>query len=1086
MKKRILYALFLTMLFLNGYGQSLWHKTSDEKLNLLPKMERASKPSKYELFSLNLDVLKSQLVQAPLDFQNIQSNLIIAFPNAEGKLENYKIYEAPVMEAGLANRFPDIKSYVGKGIEDATATIRFSVTLFGLHTMTLSGKTGTAFIDTYTKDLKNYIVYKKSDVAPSRAFECLVNDSSNKQLDSSNGVITPSQKSSDGKFRIFRLAMACTIEYAAFHVNAAGLGAGTTVQKKAAVLAAMNVTMTRVNGLYERDLSMRLNLVANNDLVIFIDSDNFNNTNANTLINQSQTQITNIIGNANFDIGHTVSTGGGGLAGPSPCVNGSKARGITGSPAPVGDPYDIDYVAHEMGHQFGANHSFNNSCGGNRNDGTAVEPGSGSTIMAYAGICAPNVQSNSDAHFHAVSIAEINNLIASSATCAATTDNGNNAPVADAGVNYTIPASTAFILKGNATDANADALTYCWEQINTEISTQAPVATSASGPNFRSNPPVTSSERYMPSLATVLTGSTTNTWEVCSSVSRVYDFALTVRDNRMPNGGQTGRDDMRVTVDGTTGPFVVSAPNTNVSWQVGTNQTVTWSVAGTTGGTVNAKFVDIYLSTNAGTSFPILLASKVPNDGSETITVPNNPGTTNRIMVKGYNNIFYDLSNTNFTITAPASTFTVSFSGVAGEQNKEACQGADVSYNIPYNTIGGFSGTTTFSAVGNPAGSTVTFSPASTSTTGTVVMTISNTNTSSAGLYSIVVTGTSGVTTKTVPLYLELFNSNFGSMSLTTPADLAVGQGTSVNLTWAANSNATSYDVQLATDSGFTNIIRSGSTAATNYAVSGLSQATDYFWRILPKNSSCSGTYGTAYKFTTGVVTCVTTPSTNIPVTIPDNATATSTITFASGGIIDDINVLVSVNHTWIGDTVGTLTSPAGTVVQLYSRTCDASPTNANINATFDDAGNPVVCPGITGTVTPASPLSVLNGQNSTGVWTLRIIDQAANDTGTLVNWSLNVCTVLPALGIDENSFQDFSLYPNPNNGDFTVKFTSTSSNDVKINVHDIRGRKVYEKSYFNTGAFNQNVNLGKTQSGVYLVTIVDGEKKIVKRIVIE
>ncbi|TGD57609.1 reprolysin-like metallopeptidase [Flavobacterium humi] len=1094
MKKAILFLLFTILSFTSGFGQNLWNKVSSERLIHANKMDRASMPAKYELFSLDFQTFKSQLRQAPLDTSGIQSDLVISFPNAEGKLDKYLIYEAPVMEPGLEAKFPDIKSYLGKGIDDPTATIRFSVTLFGLHTMTLSGRTGTTFIDTYTKDLSHYMVYSKSDIAPSKQFQCLVDDSQKPQLDNSNKVVpNPVMHASDGKFRIFRLAMACTIEYAAYHVNAAGLGAGTLAQKKAAVLAAMVVTVTRVDGVYERDLSMRMNLVANNDLVIFITSDNFNNTNANTLINQSQTQITNIIGDANFDIGHTVSTGGGGLAGPSPCVTGAKARGITGSSAPVGDPYDIDYVAHEMGHQFGANHTFNGdtgSCAGNRNDGTAVEPGSGSTIMAYAGICpGQNVQPNSDAHFHSVSIQEINNLIATSATCAATTNNGNSAPVVNAGMDYVIPRSTAFILNGSATDANGDALTYCWEQTDTEVSVQPPVDSSTGGPNFRSNPPTASSERSLPNLATVLAGNTANTWEVCSSVAREYNFSLTVRDNRSPNGGQTGRDDMSVTVDGVAGPFLVNVPNTNVSWAAGTNQTVTWAVAGTDANGVNAKFVDIYLSTNGGTSFPTLLASKVPNDGSETITVPNTPGTTNRIMIKGYNNIFYDLSNTNFTITAPAATFAVSFAGTAGEQNKSACQGTNVSYSIPYTVLGGFSGTTTFSATGNPAGSSVAFAPSSVSANGTVVMTISNTAASTAGLYAITVNATSGPTTKTVPLYFELFNSNFGTMALTSPANLAVSQDVDLNLTWAANPNATSYDVQVATDNAFSAIVRSGNVSGTSFAVSGLSQGTSYFWRVLPKNVACSGTYSPSYKFTTGSIACNTTASTNVPLTIGTtaNVTINSTLTFPSNVTISDVKVTMNVSHTWINDLTATLISPAGTQVKLYALPCTSADIQ-NVNATFDNAGTAVVCgtnPGISGTVLPLESLAAFDGQNSAGVWTLRINDGFAQDGGTLNSWSLNICSVQP-LSVDENSLQDFSLYPNPNNGDFVVKFTSASNNDIKVNVHDMRGRKVYDKSFANTGAFNQNISLDNVQSGIYLVTITDGPKRTVKRIVVQ
>jgi hypothetical protein len=471
------------------------------------------------------------------------------------------------------------------------------------------------------------------------------------------------QKASDGRFRTFRLAMACTIEYAAFHVNAAGLGAGTLAQKKGAVLSAMTVTMTRVNGIYERDMSLRMVLIANQDPLIFIDNDNFSNNNANALINESQAQITAIAGAANFDIGHTVSTGGGGLAGPAPCYDPRKASGITGSGAPVGDPYDVDYVAHEMGHQFGANHTFNNYCNDNRNDATAVEPGSGSTIMAYAGICGPNVQSNSDAHFHAVSIAEMVDMINTYSTCANTVLSGNTPPVVNAGGNYTIPRATAFVLKGSASDVNGDALTYCWEQTDTQISTQPPVQSAASGPNYRSRIPSVSPDRYMPPLANVVAGNLVPTWEVTPSVARTMNFALTVRDNRSPLGGQTSRGDMVVTVSGVAGPFVVTSQNTTgVSYTGLTNQMFTWNVAGTTANNVNTANVKISLSTDNGVTFPTVLSASTPNDGSESLTIPNGINSTNcRIKIEAINNLFYSVNSTKFSISSSLSSDSFEF-----------------------------------------------------------------------------------------------------------------------------------------------------------------------------------------------------------------------------------------------------------------------------------------------------------------------------------------------------------------------------------------------------------------------------------------
>lgn len=658
MKKILLLILFILSAIDSLQAQSvLWRKISLDETMSKTKMDRAMMPREYQLFSLNLTELKNQLQAAPLDLSNVSSNVSIEFPNPEGTFDNYKIYEAPVMEQGLMDKFPDIKSYIGKGINNPAATIRFSVTIFGLHTMTLAADKEASYIDTFSKDLSNYIVYNKSSVSPTKNFQCLVNETF--KLDNINPQPENVARASDGKFRIFRLAMACTIEYAAFHVNAAGQNAGTMVQKKAAVLAAMAVTMTRVNGIYERDLSLRMNLIANNDLIIFIDADTFSNDDGLLLLDEGQAQITAIIGSANFDIGHTVSTGGGGVASPSPCDNGSKALGVTGGSSPVGDSFDIDYVAHEMGHQFGANHTFRNSCNGNVNGPTAVEPGSGSTIMAYANICPPNVQGFSDAYMHAVSIAEMVSLINSSASCAAVTINNNAAPVVNAGLDYTIPKGTAYLLTGSATDTGASALTYCWETTDFALATQPPTAIATGGPNFRSLNPSTSPKRYMPKLSTVVAGSLASTWEVISNVARVQRFALTVRDNAPLLGGQTGRDNMILTVNATAGPFAVTSQNTTgVVWPISSSQTVTWNVAGTTVNSINTAQVNILLSTDNGLTFPTTIIANTPNDGSEAIIVPSNLSNNCRLMIQAVQNIYYAVNTTKFAITPALANTT--------------------------------------------------------------------------------------------------------------------------------------------------------------------------------------------------------------------------------------------------------------------------------------------------------------------------------------------------------------------------------------------------------------------------------------------
>jgi hypothetical protein len=692
MKKRLLLNLAFFLFFTIGYSQSpIWTKIEEAKLTQLDKVERASFPANYQLYHLNLPLLKSQLSAAPSRESNTNSNLVIEFPNADGKLMRYAIYESSVLAPALAAAHPEIQSYIGKGIDDPTATIHFSVTLFGLHTVTNSG-VGAFYVDPYTKNLQNYIVYNKSSLTKNGEFTCHTEDNATRQSEIS---FPQTSFSIDSNFRTYRLAMACTIEYANYHVNAAGLSGGTEAQKKAAVLAAMTVTVNRVNSVYEKDMALRMQLVANNTDIIFVTTDSFNNNDANTLINQSQNVITANIGASNFDIGHTVSTGGGGLAGLGVvCVEGQKASGITGLNAPVGDPYDIDYVAHEMGHQFGAQHTFNNSCGGNRSSSSAMEPGSGSTIMAYAGICPPNVQNNSNTYFHARSILQMYTHITNTGNCVVGVPNGNNPPVIPDLTSYTIPNNTAFVLRGSATDANGDALTYCWEQMNAGATTEvAYPETTASVPNFRSLSPSTSPNRYMPVLSSVMAGDLAPTWEVVPNVARTMNFGLTVRDNRTPNGGQTARKNMTVAFSSTASTFAVTSQTAvGTIWTGNSNQTVTWNVVGTTAAPISTANVNILLSSDGGVTFPVTLLSNTPNDGTQVITVPNNIQSANcRIMVEAVGNIFYAVNSRAFTVnmSLSASDFSLSNFKIYPNPNNgnfsvqlESSTGNDIKINV--------------------------------------------------------------------------------------------------------------------------------------------------------------------------------------------------------------------------------------------------------------------------------------------------------------------------------------------------------------------------------------------------------------------
>lgn len=619
-----------------------------------PVYDKTVIPTQYKLYSLNVEGIKEDLAHAPQRFSKDES-LVLKFPTAEGKLVDYVIQEASVMDPQLQAKFPEIRSYVGYEKNNSGNSIRFSISPYdGLNVMYFdAGK--TAYLDTHTLDKSTYMVYNRADLpGDTRNFLCSYE---NPEDHDKNAAPAETSLVQDGQWRNYRLAIATTMEYSRYHINRAGLSTGTLDQKKAAVLAAMNTTMTRVNGIYEKTVSLTMTMIANNDELLSIDVDaygpGFSNDDGFELLDENQAFIDSKIGNSSYDIGHIFSTGGGGVAQlRSPCTS-SKARGVTGSSIPRNDAFDIDYVAHEMGHQWGAQHTFDNSCGGNRTASTSVEPGSGSTIMAYAGICAPNVKSNSDAYFHVVSVNQMYNNITNGtgSSCPVKTSNNNQVPVIQALTNYTIPNGTAFVLSGTASDPDGDAVTYLWEQTDVRPSTTStvPSSTQTNGAIFRSYLPTTSNFRYFPTMASIAAGNLAPTWEVIPTVGRTLNFSLFVNDNKA-TGNQAARANMVVSVSGVAGPFKVTSQATAANYTGGSELTVTWDIAGTNTAPVNTQNVQILLSSDNGLTYPTVLAASVPNNGSAVVTLPNENNGNARIMVKAVDNIYFAVNPARFNI----------------------------------------------------------------------------------------------------------------------------------------------------------------------------------------------------------------------------------------------------------------------------------------------------------------------------------------------------------------------------------------------------------------------------------------------------
>ncbi|RKE92026.1 zinc-dependent metalloprotease [Ichthyenterobacterium magnum] len=654
-----------------GFSQnrtSFWSKSDGASLNS-EKWKRSFMPTEYLVFDLDINNLLVQLQNAPnRKTSKFESGVIVSFPSIDGRFEDYEVYEAPVLDFQLQSNHLDIRSFVGKSLKDKSKIIRFSVSLFGFKALILNAKEGTQYIDCLTKDRLSYIMYLKQHVSADQySIECLTDDSE-AVLDNLNRIAEPNdlyRNANDGKLREFKLALACTEEYATYHVNEAGLGMATEAIKKDAVLAVMNDVMTRVNAVYENELALTMTIVNNNRNVIFITDTFLDNDNIGTLIDESQFFIDAFIGEP-YDIGHMLSTSGSGLAQLfSPCTS-NKSRAVSGGlgGAPIGIVFE-NTLLHEMGHQYGAFHTWSApGCFGTYSASSAYEPGGGTTIMSYAGICgaSANIQQFADTYFHQNSLQQMwNNIAFGVSTCAQQTDTGNSVPTANAGNDYTIPFGTPFKLVGVGTD-DGSSLTYCWEQFDANGPEAIPGEFTVDGPVIRSFPPETINTRYIPRLEDYVSSVNTSTsWEKLVLVNRDLNFRFTVRDNDL-SGGQTATDGMVVTVTNTSGPFIVTSQNTDgIVYEGNSLQTITWNKANTDIGLVSASNVDILLSTDGGLNFDTVLISNTPNDGSEDVTLANVDSASCRIMVVASNNIFYNINSKDFQINQSLSLEDESF-----------------------------------------------------------------------------------------------------------------------------------------------------------------------------------------------------------------------------------------------------------------------------------------------------------------------------------------------------------------------------------------------------------------------------------------
>jgi hypothetical protein len=866
-------------------------------------------------FNLDIDLLKQQLKAAPLEStaQAQAAPLEIQLPNPNGTFSRYAVVETMCMAPELAAKYPDIKTYQGVSLADPTATITFDTNPSGFYAQVLTssgshvisnqaGNTYTVGIDQSNPgicdcSLCNPNGTSQSSGSPAQKTIFLNPDSNSAPILNTVDFIDPAslivrqgnpnpianRGDIGGQLRTYDLAVAATGEYTALFGN-----------NVANTLAAITRTVNSLNAFYEKEVSVRMRLVANNDRLIYTNpaNDPYTNSDANTMLGENQANIDTVIDSSNYDIGHVFgvgsSTSANGVAFVGVVGNSTyKAQGasrVFSSASGAESAGIIRLIAHEFGHQFGASHSFNADVG-TRSSAAPYEPGSGTTLMSYAGILGSNnIQANNELIFNFGSLNQITDILTSNpANAAATiTSTGNSIPTVNAGLDYTIPARTPFMLTATGSDPNGDPLTYSWEEFDLGPAQNLPLTDNGQSPIFRNFLPTTSPTRYFPRLPDILDNNNVPRiisggaapGELLPTTTRTLNFVVTARDNRT-GGGAFSTDRAVLNVIDTGASFQVTAPDTAVSWTGNSNQTVTWNVAGTNANGINAANVDILLSIDGGNTFPTVLLANTPNDGSQVVSVPNLSTIQARIMVKGSGNVFFDVSNTNFTITpSGASQATLAFtspnfSGIEGNS------GTSVNQTIA-----------TIQRIGNSTG--IVTVPVNLLSTGTATSGTDFTNT-----FPIAVSFADGETSKNVQLGIigDTVNepNETINLQLGTPTGNAIlGVQTTSTFTILNDDTNDFFDSRIllsgnsATATG-SNAIATGETGEPDHA-SNSTPLNSIWWEwVAPSNGSVTiNTTGSNFDTTLGVYTG-TSVNALTPIASNDDVSgtdSTSTVTF--------------------------------------------------------------------------------------------------------------------------------------------------------------------------------------------------------------
>ena len=925
-----------------------------------------------QFFDLELQAFSSEL--------GSKSSVVLPAPNTNNFLR-FSLKEASNFHPNLQQKYPNIRAYKGVSsdgkyklvLSSSDEKISVMYTAVGSRKRFFLEQVGVTPLRTKSSKTQQqwYVVYAIDDFElPEWACE----------LQEPSETPTSFEFTAPANLKTFRIAISTTGQYTAYHG-----------QNISGALAAINATLTRVNGIYENEIGVHFELIEQVEQLIYLNR--FSDPYFENLGGDLQEVLDDVIGDENYDIGHLFhqdrNSGNAGFVGAT-CQTGKKGSAYSSGVNPEGALFDIDYVCHEIGHQMGANHTWSFQ---SENTGVQFEPGSGSTIMAYAGIVeGENLQEMGDAYFHVGSLMQMQNYM-QNYSCFTDELISNNPPEVASVEDSYIPALTPFVLSAEAFDSDGDALHYSIEQIDNGLVNSAGFGPlSMSGANFRAQPPKAEPMRYFPNITRIFAQELTQTnpglnddWESLTTINKSMQFALVVRDENPEQSLQTSSQ-TTVTVDAEKGPFRILSQTAAQTFTAGEWVTLVWDVAQTNLPPINTQELEWYLLDSTGKIQTTAVSNVLPNTGQAEVQLPNKDCVNCRIMLKATNNVYFNVNTADLSVQGQSAIISLpqkEYKSCENELIVEAYVSIEDASAGPYELSVSSENTT------------VTQSEDAFSQSGILTLSfdLSVLDVQSTESVELSLVDSNSSTVFTTEIQLEKAVDTPEIVILQAPADLSENLGSRVALAWQKNQSAERYLLEWSQSPSFENA-ESIVLFDTTYELENLTANSTYYWRVSALNTCDNSSESALFSFTTAVVDCKTQYATDLPLSIVAQTpnTVSSEISINDELSIESIEVGVRLTHTYVGDLQMRLISPAGTVIPLLYNSCAE---RNNVNVRFADNGQSLDClgaTGIAGVIRPAVSFAKLYGESTLGTWRLEVEDGSIGDAGILQEFSIRFC----------------------------------------------------------------------------------------------